>query len=307
MDISGIIKRAWEITWKHKGFWVLGILASCSGGGGSGNSSSSGSAGRTLQYQVNGDEFPRLAAWLDSIPEETWGGIGLAALGVLLLLALITWALGVLGTGGLIAGFQQAELGEDVSLSSAFQVGASRFWKLLAIQLIPGLLSLIIFIAIIGGMIFFAVLTAGIGVLCLLPLLCILVPLGFAISVYTLVAQIALLVEDLSLGAAFQRAWEVLRENPGNILILALALGVLNVVAGFILAIPFFLLALPFLLSLVAGVNTGNFGSLTAILIGSAVYLPILLTASGILRTFITGVWTLAYRDMTTPDLPAAL
>ena len=54
MDLSAIFKRAWETTWKHKGLWVLGVLANCSGSGSRGSSNVS----RIPEYQFDGGEFP---------------------------------------------------------------------------------------------------------------------------------------------------------------------------------------------------------------------------------------------------------
>jgi len=294
MDISGIFKRAWDITWKHKGFWLLGILASCSGGGGGG----SGNAGRSAEYRISGDELPGVQRWVDSVPEDVWPAIGIAALGGILLLVLAAWVLSTLGNGGLIAGFGLADSNESVTLGLAFREGSRHFWKLLLIQLVPVLLTMLLIIPVLLGFATLGVLTAGIGIVCLLPLLCLLVPASILVNIYILVTQVALVNDNLTVGAAFRRAWGVIREEPGNILILAAALGIGNFLASLVLALPFFLLALPFLLSLVAGVNMGNFGSLTATLIGAALYLPIAVTAGGILRTFITGVWTLSYRAL---------
>ena len=30
MDIGSVLTRAWNITWKYKVLWLLGILAGCS-------------------------------------------------------------------------------------------------------------------------------------------------------------------------------------------------------------------------------------------------------------------------------------
>jgi hypothetical protein len=294
MDISGIFKRAWEITWKYKGLWVLGILANCSGSGSQGSSNVS----RIPEYQVDGGEFPRLERWLYNIPEETWFTIAIAAVCIMLLVALIFWVLAVIGNGGLIAGFQLAETGEAVTLGNAFQKGISYFWKLLAVQLILGLATLIVFIPVVVGIVGLSVITLGIGLICLVPLICLLIPLGIVISIYTLLTQIALIVEDLDLVSAFQRAWEVLRSKPGEILIMGLILVVGGFIVGLLLMAPLILLALPLITGLVIEGDTSSIAGLSVTVIGVLLYLPILLVASGIMRTFITGSWTLTYRSL---------
>ena len=53
MDFGAIIKRAWQITWRYKALWVLGVFAGVSGcqSGGSGGGGGSG-------WQTNSGELP---------------------------------------------------------------------------------------------------------------------------------------------------------------------------------------------------------------------------------------------------------
>jgi hypothetical protein len=294
MDIAAIFKRAWDITWKYKGLWVLGILANCSGGGSQGSSNVS----RIPEYRFDGSEFPQFERWIRGIPEETWIAVGIALFLGLLLLALIFWVLAAIGNGGLIAGFQMAESGETVTLASAFQMGMKYFWKLLVIQLILGLASFLILAPVIVGGVLITFLTFGFGVICLTPLLCLLIPLGIALSIYTMLTQIALIVEELDITTAFKRSWEVLRSNPGNVIIMALILGVGGFFVGMILAIPFLLMVVPFVTGLLVGTDVSSIAGISVSVIGILLYLPILLVAGGILRTFVTGSWTLTYRSL---------
>jgi hypothetical protein len=294
MDIAAIFKRAWEITWKHKGLWVLGFLANCSGGGSQGSSNIT----RIPEYRFGWGEFPEIDRWFQSVPDETWIAIGIAAVCGLLLLALLLWILAAIGNGGLIAGFQMAEIGETVTLGSAFQKGINYFWKLLVVQLILGLASLLVFGSGIIGGVLFSILTLGLGLICLIPLICLFVPLGIIISIYTLLTQIALIVEDLDIVAAFRRAWEVFQSNPVQVIVMGLILGVGGFVVGLILAIPLVLMALPYFAGLLMGTDTSSLAGLSVTVIGILLYLPVLLIAGSIMRTFITGSWTLTYRDL---------
>jgi len=272
--------------------WLLGILANCS----SGSSQTSSNVSRMPQYSVGGGEFPQIDHWLQSVPQETW--IGIAVVGGLILLALIFWVLAAIGNGGLIAGFHMAETGETVTLASAFQQGFSFFWKLLAIQLLLGLASLVVILPVVFGGALLSILTLGIGLICFIPLICLLIPLGIALSIYTLLTQIALIVEDLDIVAAFQRAWDVFRSNLGEVIVMGLILGVGSFVVGLILAIPFILMVLPFITGLLVDTEASTIAGLSVTLIGILFYLPVLLLASGIMRTFITGSWTLTYHSL---------
>jgi hypothetical protein len=291
MDIANIFKRAWEITWKNKGLWVLGILANCSGSSGQ----SSGNAGPRVEYHFNEGDFPRFENWIQSVPEETWVTIAIVAACAIILLALIFWVLSAIGNGGLISGFHMAEMGEVPTLAGSFRQGIRHFWKLMAIQLVIGLAILLIVVAGIFGGVVFSVLTLGIGFLCLLPLVCLLIPLMILLSIYTMLTQVALIVEELDILTSFKRSWEIVRAHPGEIILVGLILGVGGFIVGLILMIPIVLMVLPLIFNLVNGHEIAN---ITNTIVGILLYLPILLVATGIVRTFTTGSWTLTYRNL---------
>jgi len=206
--------------------------------------------------------------------------------------------LAAIGNGGLIAGFQMAETGETVTLASAFRQGFRYFWKLLVIQLILGLASLAVILPVVFGGALMSILTLGIGLICFIPLICLLIPLGIALTIYTLLTQIALIVEELDIVAAFKRAWDVFRSNLGEVIVMGLILGVGGFIVGLILAIPFILMVLPFITGLIVNTESSTIAGLSVTLIGILFYMPVLLLASGIMRTFITGSWTLTYRSL---------
>lgn len=298
MEFGEVLKRSWEITWKHKGLWVLGILASCSGGGGGGGSSG-GQAGSSFRgYNFGQGDFPELEHWLNNISPETITAIALALGCLVLLLALLALVVGAIGQAGLIAGFDLADAGHPVTLSEAFQRGLQSFWKVLAIQVIVGVLILILAVVLGLGGGLFAVATLGLGVLCLLPLICLLVPAALAVGVYTMLAQVAVVVENLTLGEAFRRAWEVLRANLGPVVLMALILILGGGLVSLVLALPVLLVALPAL----TGALIGGDQNLTTGLVVSGLcflgLLPLLILANGILQTFVTGAWTVSYRRL---------
>ncbi|MGD8621864.1 MAG: hypothetical protein PVH60_07930 [Anaerolineales bacterium] len=296
MDFGGILTRAWEITWKHKGLWVLGILAGCASGGGGGG----GRGGSSMNYSFTSDEFPELQRTFEALPEGTWIAIALGLICLGLFLVLLFWALGALGQSGLIASFKTAEEGGDVTLSSAFQGGAQFFWKILIIQVIVGVATLIL----IGGLLLFGiggtVLTFGLGLLCLLPLICLLIPLAIVIGVYTTFTKVALIVEDLDIFTAFSRAWEVIRANVGDVIVMSLILLIGGGVISFLIALPFILVALPVILGLILDTNISMTFGIVGGIVCTVAYLPILIVLNGILQTFLHGSWTLTYLRLTT-------
>ena len=277
MDYGDVLRRTWQITWRYKGLWVLGLLAGCGTGGGGSNTGwqASGGGGQLEQAVM-------------SIPGWIWVVFAI----LMLLLIVLVVVLGVIGTGGLIAGFRQADLGEDVSLGQAFRKGAKYFWRLLGFRVLLLLLG-IVFAAV--------VVVASIGSLglCIIPLLCIGIPLAFLVSTYVSLAQVSLIDDDQRTLDAFRRGWELLRAHPGAILLMGLILVGGGLVIGLALATPILLIMLPFF----AGLGSETQAGMTAGMLVSGLcflgFLPILLLVNAVVQTFVTGAWTLTYRRLT--------
>jgi len=296
MDYGAVLKRTWEITWKYKGLWVLGILSACGNGGGGGGGGSGGQASSGIRGGGPGNgDFSGLQNFFGNIPEQTLIIAVIAIVALLLVLALVALVLGVIGQGGLIAGFNQADQGADVSLAEAFGMGMHFFWRLLGIRLLLFAAALIVVIAF--GL--FAVLTLGIGVLCLIPLLCILIPVMILVGVYVTLTTVALVVENLGVFEAFRRAWEVARANVGPLLVMTVILILGSAIVGLLLAAPFILILVPVVATVAVGTQTALSSGLILGGVCLVLYLPVLIVLNGILNTYVLGAWTLTFRRLT--------
>ena len=142
--------------------------------------------------------------------------------------------------------------------------------------------------------------TLGIFALCLLPLICLIIPILWAIAVIVEQANIALVVENLGIIDAIKRGWQVVWDNIGNMIVMSLILilGV-SLIGGAIIGLPLLIVAAP----AVAGAVTGTTDALRNGLIVSGllfiVYLPFLLLLSGILRAYTSSAWTLTFLRLT--------
>jgi hypothetical protein len=298
MEFGEVLRRSWEITWKHKALWVLGILASCSGGGG-GNGGGGGQLGGARGYLFGEGDFPALDRFFENLSPEALTALALGAACVLVLIGLAALVLGVLGQSGLIAAFDLADAGHPVTLGEAFRRGLQFFWRVLGIQFIIGVLVFITAIVLAVGGVVVTAGTFGFGLICLIPLLCLLIPVMFMVGVYTMLAQVTVVVEDLGMMAALQRSWTVLKTHLGPIAIMALILVLGSAVVGLLFALPLIVIALPAL----AGALLGGEGQASTGLVLSTAcfggFVPVLIVLNGILQTFVAGAWTITYRRLT--------
>ncbi len=313
MDFGNILKRAWEIIWNHKILWLFGILASCGSGGGSGgNFGFSGSAfggdvsGLPPNMQRFFNEFARSVERIR--PEEIFA-IAAGIIVFAFLLAIVFFFLRTLGRVALIKGAHQAELGEKLSFRQLFNDSKPYYWRALGLSLLLGIaVFLVAFIGIILAAIL-GLVTLGFGLLCLIPLICLLVPIAIGYGVFVEFTNNALVIEDLGIGDAMQRGWNVLRANVGNVAVMALILIIGGGILTFLIILPLFFAFAPMMASMMfdnsrsfqSSVSTSGFLLLVAI--------PFVVLLTGILRSYISSAWTLTYIDLAenSPSLAKAV
>jgi hypothetical protein len=300
MDIGSVLSRSWQIIWKHKILWIFGILAGCTNGGGGGGSGWRGGGGGSGGGQVP----PQFLPFVRPFENLTDGQIALlVGIGFLVALVLIVVAvfLGTIGRVGLIRGTQQAEGGAaSLVFGELFSGSMPYFWRVFGLGLLVGLLALIVgggiaVLAILG-----AVATLGIGLICLIPLICVLVPVFWFIGVVVEQASIAIVLENLGVMDGLRRGWEVVRLNLGTMIVMALIL-VLGVggIGGLIIGLPVVFIVLPAVLGGVVGTNQSIGGGLFLAAVCFIAYLPVLLVLNGILRSYIETAWTLTFMRLT--------
>ena len=309
MDIGSVLTRAWNITWKYKVLWLLGILAGCSASGrGSGGQFPSGFRGFNFgQGAVEGPPGEGMQRFIDRLSEGAWIPIVIGVILLLIFVSLVFLVLGVLGQAGLIAAFGRADDGHDITLSEAFRLGGEHFWRLLGIRITVWFAGLIIGVAVVIAVVLFGVATLGIGLICLLPVLCLLIPLGIAVDAYIVLTMVAAIEEGAGVFEAFGKAWAFVQKNLGQVLVMALILVVGGGILSAILFLPFAVVVVPALVGSLTGSDTGFVSGLAISGLCLVVLLPVAVLLSGVLTTYVTGVWTLTYRRLTGKPGAAAL
>ena len=295
LDFGNVLTRAWQIVWKHKVLWIFGIFAGCSRGGGGGTGGGGGGSGQQnygSDTPFNGDRlWSQASQWL----EQNWWVIVIAAILVLLIILLALY-LGTIGRIALIQGTYQAEAGaERLSFGELFSSSRPYFWRVLGLSVLIGI-ALVAILLPIG---LFGAVTAGVGFLCALPIICLMIPVAWGVSIVLEQANVAIVTENLGIADGVRRGWSVVRASLGSVIVMALILWILSLVAGVVTAIPIFAAFLPALFGLMAG--SEDFTSTPFIVAGLCVvaYLPVLIVLSGIITAYVQSAWALIYMRLT--------
>ena len=304
MDFGNVLSRAWRIIWDNKVLWIFGILAGCGSANGSpGNLQTSFQNEAPPEVQRFFDGFARLPDWQIAL-------IVGAIILVILILVVIAIFLGTIGRIGLIRGTYQADQqGMRVVFGELFSGSMPYFWRVFGLNLLVGLAYILFFgVLLVPLIILLTVITLGIGLLCLIPLLCLAVPIIWLINVIVEQANIAIVVEDTGIMDGLQRGWDIFRNNFGTMVMMALILYLgINLIVGFIIGLPLALVAAPAVIAIIRGGNQVFGGGLLISAICFVAYLPVLLILGGALRAYIESSWTLTYLRLTGRMAPAAM
>ena len=318
MNYQEIFTRAWKITWKHKALWLFGILASCtsSRSGYSFNANSHSSWSPSHSKHPFPPEALRALREIGSVLRHPYLWIGLFTL--LLLIIVLRLAIGTIGRVGVILGTKKAEEGaEKLSIGEIWNSTLPYFWRYLGASLLTSLpFFIFFFLFLIGsilGIIQAAMFPRQIGTLIGLTLFASLFAivigiLSLFVRFFMEIVYNALVLEDLQIFPAFRRGWEVLKSKFFEFLILAVIVGIIQVIAGILIALPILFIAIAMLLPGGFALAFGGKSQAMIVLLFAGVasilaYLPILWLLSGILTSFTQSSWTLAYIEATAPPL----
>jgi hypothetical protein len=300
LDFAKVLTRSWQIIWQHKILWVFGILAGFASGRSSGNSSNNRS-----NYNSNGDTPPfsngQLDQWNEQAREfiQQYLLIIIAVCLVILIISFVFYALGMMGRIGIIKGVQKVENGaEALRFGELWSESMPYFWRFFGLNFLLGLAFAIIIIPLV----LVGVLTAGVGFVCILPIICLLIPIGWAVSLILEQAQVAIVLENLSMLDGFKRGWEVAKANAGGVIVMALILGVASFIVGIVIALPIIIAVIPVLISIPTLEDASSVpASVWITLACCTLYFPILLLLSGILTAYTKTAWALTYMELTKP------
>ena len=312
MDYGNLLSRAWNIVWNNKFMFVLGFLAALGGGG---NGGSAGSNFRVGPRGVPSDfsaEVERFFAQFGPL------FLGLACLG--LLLVVVFWLIRLAAQGGLISAAARIDAGEKVTFGQAFSAGTSKLGRLIGINLllygpllVVGIGAAILFFVTAGAAAFSAIGasggrgeletvagTLGVFAICFVCLACLMIPLFILVSVIHPFAQRGAVLQNLGVTASISHAWNIIKENLGDVILLIILFIIIGLLFGIVLAlvlVPFAFLAIgPAVIDVILKDAIGPL-NVIMIIIGAIIVALIAAAINSILVAFRSTTITLAYQE----------
>jgi hypothetical protein len=293
VDYSRLLSTAGRLVWQHRFFWVLGAGAALGGG----------LLRATARFFFHPAELARLG---DAPLALKLDATLLIAIMGSLFLGLVFWLVAVAAEGGVVVAVAGLQRGQTVTGRQAIRAGVRLLPRFVAIDtllffplFVLILLVYLLILALALGLVLAAGRDVALGTLvaalgatalaCILPLLCLLLPVGALTLLLRFLAFRAAALERLSVRASVAQAWHLLRRHAGSVLILALLLWGINYVAGLLLN----LVLLPFQALLAPAAASGN--------AAGALWLGMVLldvAPRSLLFTFTAVAWTLVYPQL---------
>jgi hypothetical protein len=160
---------------------------------------------------------------------------------------------------------------------------------------------IVIFAGLSAGL---AIFTLGLGLICLIPVICLFVPLALAVQVYVLLTQVIIVIEEKPVLESFKLAWDLVRAHVGPLVVTALILVLGGGLIGVLISLPFVGVVIPAVIGLAAGTQQAITTGLVFAGLCLVAYLPVMIVLNGVLTTYTRGAWTLTYlrlREMPAP------
>lgn len=332
MPFSEILQRSFDVAWRNRSLWIVGMIFAFFGGGSSGGSASGGGGNTGFSgSNTNGDfPMPELPAWLTV---EFIVTTAIVLFVVILVLSFISLIIQSIVHAGLIEGTHLAIEDRGVGWRELLKKGWNGRWQsLFGLKILislPGLilaLAAFLYVAVVGFPVLRAVITedesalrqldgglpalffSGFCILFCLILVVLLVQ--WVLSVAGHYAARAIVIEGQPLRNGWQQGWQLFRANTLNTLIMSILIAILLGIVGFIVAIPILILAALTIVPLIFAFET-LLNTPPPLLVGGGIALAIgfgLLSAvlTGPLLAFSETVWTMTYRHLTGREIPAA-
>ncbi|PID86608.1 MAG: hypothetical protein CSA11_05445 [Chloroflexi bacterium] len=316
MAIKNILTRAWQLLWRHKFIWALGLLPGITH-----------AISALLQYWLKGyvrqnlmpifmNSAPGELLFADKLPfpqelaAEIFQGEFLIISFIWLFIALVVfWIIFTLTEAAIIAATLHVQDDRPITLKQSLSTGwkfVGRFIAIDALVFLPWfvvaltvmLLTLLVLLGTVGISsqgtaveTVLGIMMVGFGCVSLLGSL--LIPLGFLTMQFRTVAFRDIAAFGGSIRGSVKHTWRIVKANPTSMLILIAIMWGLNYLFGMVTNAILMPLNAFTAVSLLDGSAIGSSLSFTSLLITILLAIP-----KAILFVYINIAWTLAYLDL---------
>jgi hypothetical protein len=220
VEIGTIISKSWQITWKYKSLWLFAVIVMA--------------ASYLFSLLQSLIPFGMNPAGMELAGMEQLPEFSILFCGYFAIIFVISMLLSIVQTVGMVRGIYLASAQpEQLTLAEIWREVPPRIGRVVLFYLVTFVGSMLLIGIFVGlGLLFGSGEAQQAFSIFFLCLLCVLFPAVFLLVIVYNQAMIALLVDDLGISEAFKKGWDLVRNNLGTYVVLALVmLGMLIVLA----------------------------------------------------------------------------
>ena len=281
-DVGEVLSQAWQITWKHRVLWIIGILF-----------------GFFMSTMFLLMFFPFLLPLLiqnsrmDLMPVFIVGFII-----AFLLFFLVLYPISVFAQTSATLGILDANQDtEHFSASELIKKSLPFFWRVLGLMLLFAVGMNLIFFITQAIMFLLTIVTLGIAAICMTPIMFLMYPAFYIAIVWMEQAMNGIIIDNMTVTDAAKQGWNLIRNNFMSIALMALVVYFgIGLVTGILIVpimIPLFVVPFSFM------ENEPNWTILSISMLCIAVFMPLFAFISGWSLIFTKSAWVLTYLRLT--------
>ena len=323
IDYGKIIKRSWQLTWKNKWLWVIGLVLATFGAGGYSGSSGGSSNSSSSNIKLPGASPSPSPSNIQNFRNQTSYVLGAATnflkswfilvLLILLFVVFMTatvWILTSWAKGALITGLNIADMDQPVDLKNSSPGGVAKIKDLVIFRLISTglMIGIIVGVGIIFGLGFLVQLAVPVlGVIWLIlfgivGFLALIVAI-ILFSVLTIYAERLIVLKNLAPWEAWKKGLSIGRHNLLPTILMGIINSAIGCTSGCVGIIALLLVfALPGILLIFPMFNGGfhfpGIGQIIGIAILVILFFSINLLMRAVFLVFDAGNWNLLFKEI---------
>jgi hypothetical protein len=286
LDFGETFSRMWKIGWNHKVLWLFQMLPGLFS---------------ILLFPFFFIGNPGIAAFLpepyNRLMSEPW--MFVLSFIITFLLTIPIMVVATAAQSATTLGALKVENGaEKLSFRDLLVESRPYFWRMVGLYTAFGAAWMLIGSLIMGFGVGISLITLGLGSLCMMPLVLLLIPVVIVGYSVLELAQVALLAENRNLKDSIIKGWQTFRANVWAVLILMVILyfGFSTITSVFVFPMMFPMMFVPmFFIE-----SSGDPGILFLVIF--LVVFPIMMifmfVIQGILMAFFQSAWVVAYRRL---------
>jgi len=282
-DFGEVLSRAWQITWKYKVLWIIGILLGFL-------------IAMLFPLMFIPAFLPELMqnSSTDLMPVLIMGG----TIFILIIFMLVLYPASVLTHTSLTLGVLNANQdGEYLSASELIKRSFPFFWRVLGLLLLFAAGTMLITFIFQAIIFFLMIVTLGLATICIMPLSLLMYPALYLAIVWMEQSMNAIIIDNMPVMDAARQGWNLVRNNllPLALMALVIYFGI-GLITGIVIVpmmIPFFLM--PFSLM----EQQTNWTVLSISIVCIAISIPLFAILTGWSMVFTKSAWVLTYLRLT--------